>query len=109
MSVVTLSARTDRNITLVWIAAIWTFALLGFGADFARFMHEHPSPPLILDLHGAFSVTWLGLGGIEAAVGRMWPVVRTASLRPGVGDWNRPIAVIASSLEPIRSEAGSST
>jgi hypothetical protein len=31
------------------------------GADFARFLHEHPSPPLILDLHGTFSVVWLGL------------------------------------------------
>lgn len=61
MSAVTLSARADRKVTLVWILTIWTFVLLGFGADFARFLHEHPSPPLILDLHGTFSVVWLGL------------------------------------------------
>ncbi|HTX48208.1 MAG TPA: hypothetical protein VME40_02345, partial [Caulobacteraceae bacterium] len=61
MSAVTLSAQTDRKVTLVWIIAIWTFALFGFGADFARFLHEQPPPPLILGLHGAFSVVWLGL------------------------------------------------
>jgi hypothetical protein len=60
MSAVTLPARADRNVTLVWIMAIWTFALFGFGADFARFLHEQP-PPLVLALHGAFSVMWLGL------------------------------------------------
>lgn len=61
MSTVTLPWRADRKVTLVWITTIWTFALFGFGADFARFLHEHPSPPPILDLHAAFSVTWLGL------------------------------------------------
>jgi hypothetical protein len=61
MSAVTLPARADRKVTLVWMTAIWTFVLFGFGADFARFLHEQPSPPLILALHGAFSVTWLGL------------------------------------------------
>lgn len=61
MSTVTLPAQADRRVTLVWILAIWTFALFGFGADFARFVHEQPAPPLILGLHGAFSVAWLGL------------------------------------------------
>ncbi len=61
MSTVTLPWQLDRKITLVWIMAIWTFALFGFGADFARFMHEQPAPPFVLALHGAFSVVWLGL------------------------------------------------
>jgi hypothetical protein len=61
MSAVTLPWQADRKVTLVWITTIWTFVLFGFGADFARFFHEHPSPPLILELHGAFSVAWLGL------------------------------------------------
>jgi FtsH-binding integral membrane protein len=53
--------RADRKVTLVWILAIWTFALFGFGADFARFLHEQPAPPPVLVLHGAFSVAWLAL------------------------------------------------
>ena len=61
MSAVTLPALADRKVTLVWILAIWTFALLGFGADLSRFTHETPAPPLVLDLHGLFSVVWLAL------------------------------------------------
>jgi hypothetical protein len=61
MSTATLPWRADRNVTLVWIAMIWTFVLFGFGADVARFLHESPPPPLVLDLHGLFSVFWLGL------------------------------------------------
>jgi hypothetical protein len=60
-SAFTLPAQADRKVTLVWMTMIWTFVLLGFGADLARFLHEHPSPPILLDLHGAFSVAWLGL------------------------------------------------
>ncbi|HWA62659.1 MAG TPA: hypothetical protein VG939_14855, partial [Caulobacteraceae bacterium] len=61
MAAVTMPAGADRRVTLVWILAIWTFALFGFGADIARFLHEQPAPPPILALHGAFSVAWLGL------------------------------------------------
>lgn len=61
MSALTLPAQADRKVTLVWILAIWTFALFGFGADFGRFLHEAPAPPFVLALHAAFSVTWLGL------------------------------------------------
>ena len=61
MSTFTLPAQADRRVTLVWILAIWTFALFGFGADAARFLHEQPAPPFILGLHGAISVAWLGL------------------------------------------------
>jgi hypothetical protein len=61
MSVVTSPAKAERKVTLVWMTAIWALVLFGFGADFARFLGEHPSPPLILGLHAAFSVTWLGL------------------------------------------------
>jgi hypothetical protein len=61
-------ARADRNVTLVWMLAIWTFALFGFGADFARFMHEQPLPPLALALHGAVSVAWLSLVSAQVAL-----------------------------------------
>jgi len=61
MAAVTMPAQADRQVTLVWILAIWTFALFGFGADFGRFLHEQPGPPLVLALHGALSVAWLGL------------------------------------------------
>ena len=50
MSAVTLPVRADRKVTLVWILAIWAFALFGFGADFGRFTHEQPGPPLVLAL-----------------------------------------------------------
>ncbi|MBW8816421.1 MAG: hypothetical protein JF588_23625 [Caulobacterales bacterium] len=63
---VTLPVQADRRVTLVWILAIWTFALFGFGADFARFLHEQPAPPLVLGLHGAISVGWLGLVSTQA-------------------------------------------
>jgi hypothetical protein len=44
MAVMTMPAGADRRMTLVWILGIWTFALFGFGADFARFMHESRRP-----------------------------------------------------------------
>src|ERR1700722_5780552 len=61
MSAVTLPAQADRQVTLIWTLAIWAFALFGFGADFGRFTREQPAPPLVLAMHGAFSVAWLGL------------------------------------------------
>ncbi len=61
MSTVALPLRADRRGALVWILGIWSFALFGFGADFARFVHETPGPPPMLLLHGAVSVAWLGL------------------------------------------------
>jgi hypothetical protein len=61
MSTIALPARADRKIALVLMAAVWAFVLFGFGADIVRFTHETPRTPLILDLHGAFSVVWLVL------------------------------------------------
>lgn len=68
MAVVTVAAAADRRITLVWILAIWTFVLFGFGTDFERFLHENPAPPLILALHGALSVAWLGLVSMQVVL-----------------------------------------
>jgi hypothetical protein len=56
-----LPAQPDRNASLFWIGSIWVLALVGFGADFARYFHESPSPPPILYVHGAVCVAWLGL------------------------------------------------
>jgi hypothetical protein len=75
MSTITLPAQADRKVTLVWILAIWTFALFGFGADLARFLHEAPAPPFILGLHGAVSVAWLGLVSTQVVL------AETANLR----------------------------
>lgn len=65
MATLTLPVQADRRITLVWMTAIWVFALFGFGADFSRFLHEQPAPPPILALHGAFSTAWLGLASAQ--------------------------------------------
>jgi hypothetical protein len=54
-------ARADRSVYTVLIAAIWALVLFGFGADLARYLHEAPQPPWILDLHGAVALSWLGL------------------------------------------------
>ena len=45
----------------IWIAAVWSLVLFGFGADFARYLHETPPPPLILHVHGLVAITWLAL------------------------------------------------
>ncbi len=56
-----LPPQADRGVFTTWILAIWALAIFGFGADASRYLHESPRPPLILDLHGAIAVIWLGL------------------------------------------------
>ena len=106
MSAMAVPFRADRKVTLVWILAIWTFALFGFGADFARFAHEHPAPPFVLDLHGAFSVAWLALVSTQvvlAETGRIrlhrtlgwWTVAVSAAMVP--------LGVVAAMVDMARS------
>ncbi|MDP8985302.1 MAG: hypothetical protein M3N97_09695 [Pseudomonadota bacterium] len=55
------SPAGDRKIYAVWIGVVWAAVLVGFGMDFARYVGEAPSPPFILNAHGAIYVLWLGL------------------------------------------------
>lgn len=55
------SPVSDRKIYAVWIGAVWAAILGGFGLDFARYLGEVPPPPLILHVHAAVFVLWLGL------------------------------------------------
>ncbi len=106
MSTITLPAQADRRVTLVWMIGIWTFALFGFGADFARFLHEQPGPPPVMALHGAFSVAWLGLvstqvllaetGNIRLHRNLGWWVV-------GVSAAMVPLGVVAALVDMARS------
>ncbi len=105
MSAVSLPAQADRKVTLVWMLGIWTFALFGFGADFARFMHESPPPPLVLTLHGLFSVAWLGLVSTQVVL------AETANIRlhrrlgwavVGVSAAMIPLGVVAAMVDMAR-------
>ena len=53
--------RTDRKAYMVWMGLVVAAVLGGFGFDFARYLGETPPPPLIMHLHGAVYVSWLGL------------------------------------------------
>jgi hypothetical protein len=55
------SPASDRKIYAVWIGMVWAAILAGFGLDFARYVGETPPPPLILHVHAAIFVLWLGL------------------------------------------------
>jgi hypothetical protein len=54
-------ASSDRKAYIVWMAAVWAAVLVGFGVDVVRYLAEQPAPPLILHLHGAVFVAWMGL------------------------------------------------
>ena len=53
--------RSDRKAYIVWMAVVIAAIVGGFGIDFARYLGESPPPPLIMHLHGAVYVAWLGL------------------------------------------------
>jgi hypothetical protein len=55
------SPASDRKIYVVWIGVVWAAILAGFGMDIARYQGEAPPPPLILHVHAAVFVLWLGL------------------------------------------------
>jgi hypothetical protein len=40
---------------------VWVAILAGFGMDFARYLGEAPPPPIIMNVHAAVFVLWLGL------------------------------------------------
>ncbi len=105
MSTITLPAQADRRATLVWMLGIWAFALFGFGADLARFLHEQPAPPPVLMLHGAFSVVWLGLVSTQVVL------AETGSIRlhrqlgwwvVGVSAAMVPLGVVAALVDMAR-------
>ena len=104
MSTLALVARADRRITLVWITAIWAFVLFGFGADFARFLGEHPAPAPILLLHGAFSVTWLGLVSTQVVLAETYPHRLAAGERPDSFDKDVIRAWVAARCDPYKDD-----
>jgi len=55
------SPASDRKIYVVWIGVVWVAVLAGFGMDFARYLGEAPPPSIILNVHAAVFVLWLGL------------------------------------------------
>jgi hypothetical protein len=55
------SPVSDRRIYVFWIGVIWAAILAGFGLDLSRYLGETPPPPIILHVHAAFFVFWLGL------------------------------------------------
>jgi hypothetical protein len=106
MSTVTLPWQADRKVALAWILGIWTFALFGFGADFARFLHETPAPPFVLGLHGAFSVTWLALVSTQVVLAE----TNRIRLHRTLGWWTIgvsaamvPLGVVAAMVDMARS------
>lgn len=69
------SPASDRKIYFVWIGMVWAAVFVGFGMDFARYLGEAPTPPLILHVHAAVYVLWLGLVTLQI----LW--VETGNLR----------------------------
>ena len=61
----TLSTRTDRKIYVLWMAIVWAAIVGGFGLDFARYLHESPPPPVLLNVHAAVYVAWLILVSVQ--------------------------------------------
>ncbi len=55
----TWSAREDRVPSAVWLGVLWVGMLLGFGTDFARFLHETPAAPGILYVHAVVFSMWM--------------------------------------------------
>ena len=55
------SPASDRKIYAVWIGVVWGAILAGFGMDFTRYLGEAPPPPIIMNVHAAVFVLWLGL------------------------------------------------
>jgi hypothetical protein len=105
MSAVTLPAKAERKVTLVWVTAIWALVLFGFGADFARFLSEHPSPPPILGLHAAFSVLWLGLVSTQvllAETGNIPLHRRLGWVTVSVSAAMVPLGVVAAMVDMVR-------
>src|SRR5579871_1514869 len=60
-----LPTRTDHKVYTVWMATVWVAMLGGFGLDFARYLHESPPPPVLLNVHAAVYVTWLVLVSVQ--------------------------------------------
>ena len=55
----TWSPREDRSAFLVWLALLWVALIAGFGVDIARFLHEAPPAPRVVDLHAFVFTGWM--------------------------------------------------
>ena len=58
-SVTRAQDEDDRTPSAVWLGLLWLGMILGFGVDFHRFLHEHPSAPRILYVHAIVFTGWM--------------------------------------------------
>lgn len=55
----TWNPRADRLPSVVWLALLWVGILAGFGVDMGRFLHETPSPPMVVNVHAFVFTGWM--------------------------------------------------
>ena len=99
------SPASDRKIYMVWIGAVWVAILAGFGLDFARYMDEAPPPPLILHLHAAVFVVWLGLVTLQilwVEIGKLRWHKQMGWLTVAVSVLMVPLGLVAALVDQVR-------
>jgi hypothetical protein len=84
------SPARDRRIYAVWIGVVWAAILAGFGLDFTRYIGEAPSPPLVLHLHAAVYVLWLGLVALQI----LWVEVGNLRRHKLLGWWTVGVSAL---------------
>jgi len=84
------SPSSDRKIYALWIGLVWAAVLAGFGLDVVRYLGEAPPPPVILHVHAAVYVLWLGLVSLQILL------VETGKLRrhKQLGWWTVAVSVV---------------
>ncbi|HUN85083.1 MAG TPA: hypothetical protein VMU48_11930 [Terracidiphilus sp.] len=100
----TWNPREDRLPSVVWLALLWAGILAGFGTDMGRFLHENPTPPLVVDVHAFVFTGWMILltAQVSLVVGNRiawhrtlgWVTAGWACLMAVLGPW----AAIASQI-----------
>jgi len=55
----TWNPRDDRRAFAVWLGVLWIGMIVGFSADFPRYLRENPAAPRVTYFHGAVFAGWL--------------------------------------------------
>lgn len=55
----TWNSRADRAPSAVWLGVIWCGMILGFTADFPKYLHENPPPSMVLHVHAVVFTVWM--------------------------------------------------